>query len=73
MSKGMTVSGVREMRGEVLAQWLTVVAVALFVVNGAVLALEAHAYGWAALLFAVAAYVGRSTHILGRRKRATAS
>lgn len=61
------------MRGEVLAQWLTVVAVALFVVNGAVLALDAHAYGWAALLFAVAAYFGRTTHVLDRRQRVTAS
>jgi hypothetical protein len=61
------------LRGEVLAQWLTVVAVALFVVNGAVLALDAQAYGWAALLFAVAAYFGRSTRVLARRQRATVS
>lgn len=57
-------SGGREVREEQLAHWLTLVAVALFVLSGAVLALDAHAYGWAALLFAAAACVGLSTGVL---------
>jgi hypothetical protein len=68
-TKGITVAGVREVRGDQVAQWLTVVAVALFVANGAVLALEAHAYGWATLLFAAAAYVAVSTGIVARPPR----
>ncbi|MEX5302668.1 hypothetical protein [Kocuria sabuli] len=52
-----------------MAQWLTVVAVVLFIANGAVLALEAHAYGWATLLFAAAAYFAVSTGIVERPLR----
>lgn len=61
--------GVREERGEQLAQWLTAVAVALFIANGVVLAVDAHSYGWAALLFAAAVYIGVSTGALGRPLR----
>lgn len=59
-------AGIREVRGDQVAQWLTVLAVALFVANGAVLALESHAYGWATLLFAAAAWVTVSTGIVDR-------
>ncbi|MEX5271583.1 hypothetical protein [Kocuria sabuli] len=52
-----------------MAQWLTVVAVVLFIANGAVLALEAHAYGWATLLFAAAVYFAVSTGIVERPLR----
>lgn len=44
-------------------------AVALFVVSGVVLALSAHSYGWAALLFAAAAYSAFSTGMVGRPHR----
>ena len=50
-----------------MAQWLTITALALFVVNAAVLALGAHAYGWAAVLFAGAAYIAVSTGVLGHQ------
>ena len=52
-----------------MAQWLTVTAMVLLVVNGAVLALDAHSYGWAAALFATAAGVGVATGTLGRPLR----
>lgn len=57
---------VRDMRMEQAARWLTVMAVVLFVVNGAVLTFAAHAYGWAAVLFAAAAATGVSTGALNR-------
>lgn len=56
-------------RGDRMAQWLTLAAVGLFVVSGAVLALGPHSYGWAALLFLTAACVGASTGVLGDRLR----
>ncbi|GEO96863.1 hypothetical protein KTU01_29860 [Kocuria turfanensis] len=62
-------AGVREVREDQVAQWLTVVAVALFIANGAVLAVGAQAYGWAALLFAGAVLVAVSTGILERPLR----
>ncbi|MFC4904323.1 MULTISPECIES: hypothetical protein [Kocuria] len=52
-----------------MAQWLTVVAVALFIANGAVLALGAQSYGWAALLVVGAVLVTISTGILERPLR----
>lgn len=68
-TKGIAVAGVGEVRGDQVAQWLTVVAVVLFIANGAVLAVGSQAYGWAALLFAAAAYVTVSTGIVDRPLR----
>ncbi len=62
-------AGDREVREDRVAQWLTVVAVALFVANGAVLALGAQAYGWSALLVAGAVFIAVSTGILERPLR----
>lgn len=69
MSEKAVVTGVRMSRGDRMAQWLTLAAVGLFVVSGAVLALGAHSYGWAALLFLAAACTGASTGVLGGRLR----
>jgi Kef-type K+ transport system membrane component KefB len=63
------VTGIREVRENQVAQWLTVAALILFVANGAVLALGSHAYGWATLLFAVAVYFAVSTGIVRRPAR----
>lgn len=55
-----------------MAHWLTLMAVALFALNGAVLAVGANAYGWASLLFATAAFVGLATGALRRPLRSSA-